>query len=64
MVNYKAEVIEEEYVLRLFEKVKDDIRRLNANVLPTIPEQIRDSIIRIVAIEVVATRIVTSAEWN
>ena len=63
-MNYKAEVIEEEYVLRLFEKVKDDIRRLNANVLPTIPEQIRDSIIRIVAIEVVATRIVTSAEWN
>lgn len=64
MVEHKAEIIEREYVRRLFNEVSDNMREMNANISPIIPEQMRDAIIQIVAIEVVAMKIAVSAKWN
>ncbi len=64
MVNYKAEIIEEEYVQRMVDETFDSVKEMNVDNLKTLPECIRDAILRFIAIEVVACRICQLAKWN
>ena len=61
---YKAELIEEEYIHRLFNETFDNMKKMNVNNLKALPECIRDAILRVIAVEVVACRICQLAKWN